>query len=78
MDIEASAPPVTPERSSTPKSLNPFLNMEETIEEGGNESADPVLIDDSTPPQETNPFRRSSLEREGTGRNVLQNGETKL
>jgi hypothetical protein len=76
-DTEASAPPITPEQPGTPKSLNPFLDTEETIQEVESESADPMLVDDSVLQQETNPFRRSFIEREENGRNVSQDGEEK-
>jgi len=64
---EASAPPATPEMKPVRKSLNPFLDVQETSEEvESSESAESMLLDDPLPVPavvvETNPFRRASWE----------------
>ena len=66
-EMEASAPPATPEMKPVKKSLNPFLDVQETSEEvESSESAESMLLDDPLPVPavvvETNPFRRASRE----------------
>lgn len=62
---EPSAPPITPALPVIQKSLNPFLNVDEIMEEVSNQGSESMLVDDSvTPGKETNPFRRLSGEPE--------------
>jgi len=66
---EPSALP-PPVEQSAGRSLNPFLNVQETsVESEAGEMTDSMMVevDDgvSVPVKETNPFRRSFDEREG-------------
>ena len=64
---EPSAPPMIPELPAVEINRNPFLNLNEIMDEVKNEeSGTTMLVDDSVPPpvRETNPFRRLSGERD--------------
>ena len=78
-EMEASAPPATPEMKPVKKSLNPFLDVQKTSEEvESSESAESMLLDDPFPVPvvvvETNPFRRASWESSERGSKVAEDG----
>ena len=75
---EPSAPPMTPELPTIEINRNPFLNLNEMMDEVQNEeSGTPMVVDDSVPypMKETNPFRRLSGERDDIERKTVQRDE---
>ena len=80
---EASVPPpATPQMKAVKKTLNPFLDVQETSEEvESSESAESMLLDDAvavpaTPAVvvETNPFRRASGDSSRRNSKVAEDG----
>ena len=62
---ELSFPPISSELPAIERNLNPFLNVNEIMDEVKTEGGETMLVDDSiaVPVKETNPFRRLSMER---------------
>jgi hypothetical protein len=80
---ELSVPPISSELPPIERNLNPFLNVNEIMDEVKNERSESMLVDDSIvlPVRETNPFRRLSMERRESETTVtvneVQENETK-